>query len=354
MGYKKRAATTGKVEVPDALKEEIGLTFHYDIVSKIRKYNIPPSLVINLVQTPSKFVPGNRSTQAAIGSKTVAIAGSTDKRMITLTFCITLKGDFLPMQIIYGGKTSQSIPRVSFPDSFCLCVNEKHYSNEAESLKLIDEIIIPHIQKERKKLDQENQKQEALLIMDVFRGQKTDAVFKKLKKNNILVSLVPANMTHLFQPLDLTVNGYFKQCMKRKFIEWYSNEVMMRLDDGENLESIEIKFKLSTMKPLHAKWLMEAYDHMTTATGRDICLKGWERSGILQAIENGVSDISSLDPFFEIDPIEDETIQQKVTSFNGSIDKAYIADHYEHNDSDSEWEDDDGNIFNVFNIENDE
>ena len=39
--------------------------------------------------------------------------------------------------------------------------------------------------------------------------------------------------------------------MKRKFIEWYSNETMQRLDDEEMLESIEIKFNLSTIKPLH-------------------------------------------------------------------------------------------------------
>ena len=39
--------------------------------------------------------------------------------------------------------------------------------------------------------------------------------------------------------------------MKRKFTEWYSNETMQRLDDEEMLESIEIKFKLSTIKPLH-------------------------------------------------------------------------------------------------------
>ena len=80
------------------------------------------------------------------------------------------------------------------------------------------------MQNERKKLAQSNQ--EALLIMDVFIGQMTNTVFKKLKKNNIVVSLVSANMTHLVQALDLTVNGYFKQCMKRKFTEWYSNEVM--------------------------------------------------------------------------------------------------------------------------------
>ena len=88
----------GKVTVSDALKEEIGLTFHYVILSKLKTFKIPPSLVINLDQTASKFVPGNRSTQAVIGSETVPIAGSTDKIMIRLTFCITLKGDFLPIQ----------------------------------------------------------------------------------------------------------------------------------------------------------------------------------------------------------------------------------------------------------------
>ena len=34
--------------------------------------------------------------------------------------------------------------------------------------------------------------------MDVFRGQMTNAVFEKLKKKNIVVSLVPAYVTHLF------------------------------------------------------------------------------------------------------------------------------------------------------------
>ena len=94
-----------------------------------------------------------------------------------------------------------------FPSSFFICVNKNHYSNEAESWKLTDHVIIPYIQNKRKKLAQSNQ--DALLIMDVFRGQMTNAVFEKLKKNNIALLLVPANMTHLFQLLSLTINRYF-------------------------------------------------------------------------------------------------------------------------------------------------
>ena len=44
------------------------------------------------------------------GVKSVAIAGSADKRSITGTFVITLNGDFLPLQLIYGGKTKRGLP----------------------------------------------------------------------------------------------------------------------------------------------------------------------------------------------------------------------------------------------------
>ena len=56
------------------------------------------------------------------------------------------------MQLIYGGKTTKSFPRVKFPDSFSLSANDKHFSNTQESLKLLNEIIIPYIQKEREML----------------------------------------------------------------------------------------------------------------------------------------------------------------------------------------------------------
>ena len=122
------------------------------------------------------------------------------------------------MQLIYGGKTAQSFPKFKFPKSFSLSANPKHFSNINESLKLLDEIIIPYVEIERKRLNLE-ETQHALLIMDVFTGQMTDPIMKKLQENNISNVRVPANMTNLFQPLDLTVNGSAKAFMKRKFTD---------------------------------------------------------------------------------------------------------------------------------------
>ena len=40
MGFKKRAATTGKVTIPDGARKEAELVYLYDIVSKIEMYKI--------------------------------------------------------------------------------------------------------------------------------------------------------------------------------------------------------------------------------------------------------------------------------------------------------------------------
>ena len=100
------------------------------------------------------------------------------------------------MQVIYSGKTKASQPRdFKFPSGFCVTQNPKHWSNEIETLKLIDEIISPYVTKKREDLKLAKD-QKALLIEYVY---------------------VPANMTQFFQPLDLTVNGCAKQRMKKEF-----------------------------------------------------------------------------------------------------------------------------------------
>ena len=159
---------------------------------------------------------------AAKGSKNALIKGSTDKRMISATFTITLDGNFLPMQLIYGGKTKKCLPRVQFRSSFSLSFNPKHYSNEEEPIKVLNNIVIPYVAKERKKLGL-NEGQAALLIIDVFKEQMTDPVLKVLSNNNILLQSVPANFTYLFQHLDVQggPNGFVKRLMKKKFSDWY-------------------------------------------------------------------------------------------------------------------------------------
>ena len=140
------------------------------------------------------------NTLAKKNSKVVTIVGAGDKKSITVTFSITLSGKFLPIQFIYRGKTSQSLPRYQFPRSFSLSINEKHFNNN-ESITLINEIIAPYFKKEGEWKGLGEQ-QKAFVIMDVFTGQMTSAFKEVLEENNTLVTNVPANMTRFYQPFD--------------------------------------------------------------------------------------------------------------------------------------------------------
>ena len=115
---------------------------------------------------------------------------------MTAIFTITLNGKFLPMQIIIWGKANQCLPKFEVLNGFCRSANPNHYNNAAETIRLIKEINIPYIEKERISLKL-TKIQPALVIMDVFWGQMTEDILTVIKGNNILIVRVPANMTPL-------------------------------------------------------------------------------------------------------------------------------------------------------------
>jgi len=69
MGFNKRAATTGKVIIPEGARKEAELLYHHDIVTKIKKHNILAELVFNLDQTPSQYVQCSGYTMEKEGKK---------------------------------------------------------------------------------------------------------------------------------------------------------------------------------------------------------------------------------------------------------------------------------------------
>ena len=83
------------------------------------------------------------------------------------------------MQPIHKWKTRRSFPRVNFPPSFSLSANIKHFSYTKESMKLLDEIIIQYVEKQRDMLNLD-EKQQALLIINVSSGQMTKPVVEKM------------------------------------------------------------------------------------------------------------------------------------------------------------------------------
>ena len=106
-------------------------------------------------------------------------------------------------------------------------------------------------------------------------------------------------MTHFFQPLDLTVNRCAKQRMENEFVTYYSEAVKRQLDSGVELEDVDVDFRLSVLKPLHAQWLVNLYNFFTSPDGSKIVFQGWKKSEIAGLLD-GTTILSPDDPFQSI------------------------------------------------------
>jgi len=82
----------------------------------------------------------------------VNLAGKGDKRQITACFAGSMAGDFLPPQLVYGGKTLRCLPWVTFPSDWHMTYSPTHWCNKSTMEDYIDEIILPYIRIKRKEL----------------------------------------------------------------------------------------------------------------------------------------------------------------------------------------------------------
>ena len=62
IGLVRRAATTGRPNIPDAAIKDAGFPFHRSIIDIVGRYQIPPSLIMNFDQTPLKHAPVSNQT----------------------------------------------------------------------------------------------------------------------------------------------------------------------------------------------------------------------------------------------------------------------------------------------------
>ena len=92
---------------------------------------------------------------------------------------------------------------------------------------------------------------------------------------------VPNNISHNFQPLDLTVSAVAKHFLKDKFELWYVNEVKKQLDKGSNVYQIDISSKLSILKLIYGRWFLDLNDHLRK--NNEIIINGFESAWITEA-----------------------------------------------------------------------
>ena len=104
-----------------------------------------------------------------------------------------------------------------------------------------------------------------------------------------------------------------------------------------------MKLKLLLIKPIHAAWVIDFYNHMATSKGVEIITSEWRAAGILDCIELQSSALPRIDSFDDIDSLL--STQLKNSQINiGVIDKyididGNVVDKNDENDDKYEYYD---------------
>ena len=238
-------------------------------------------LIINFDQTGLNITPTSDWTMEQCGASDVEILCKEDKRQITCVLACTLTGALLPPQLVYGGKTARCHPSYTFPSDWDITHSENHWSNSATMERYVNSILAPYCNHLRGS-DGIPDDQWALCILDVFKAHQKDTVLKAFAQHRIKVVFVPPNCMGVLQPLDISGNGTFKAHMKDAFQEWYASHVAASVQDEEEA-LVNVDTRLTTLKPLHAAWIVRAWEALSTNTS--VLRNGWVKAGINDLIE---------------------------------------------------------------------
>ena len=128
-----------------ALYKELTFSWKRKITNAIFEHRIQEEIILNFDQTALGFTAPNKSTFTGKGAHFVPIANADDKRRITATFCVNIVGDFLRVQLIYGGVTDRCHPKVKFPELFRSTHWKNHWSNGDIFMEYLKKIIFLYI-----------------------------------------------------------------------------------------------------------------------------------------------------------------------------------------------------------------
>lgn len=94
---------------------------------------------------------------------------------------------------------------------------------------------------------------------------------------------VPGGCTEELQPLDLSVNDYYKKQLKQCFSNWYSEIIIRRLTVGGTIDKVKVDLRTFSTKPIHAKWLIKV--HASLSSHQFIIIAGFNKTELKKIVD---------------------------------------------------------------------
>lgn len=208
--FKKRNSfSTRRLKVVKRSSQRTTLNKSYDSVNylfELRCYisdGMSDDYIINMDETAVPIVSPPITAIGPVGSGAL-IADSNQNEMISLTavLAVTRSGRKLPPAFILKGKTQITLNHRIIPPNCFAYYSESGWMNAGIMERWLREVVQPY-----------TQTHSAVLVVDCFRSHFAPNVLSYCHNNNLSLVQVPNHQTKQFQPLDVGVNGPFKQRM---------------------------------------------------------------------------------------------------------------------------------------------
>ena len=108
-GPRKPTTSKSKSSVKDFAKAK--KEFLQEVISTVEMEDTPPELIMSWDHQSGSYYNLDYGKKRV---KRVEVVGSNDNCQITAVFCGTIQGNFLPVQLIYAGKTARCHPKYRF------------------------------------------------------------------------------------------------------------------------------------------------------------------------------------------------------------------------------------------------
>jgi hypothetical protein len=203
------------------------------------------------------------------GSKQVSVIGQEEKRAFTVVNGILARGHALPLQLIYEGKTSRSLPSKSTPQykeamelKFKISYSSMHtyWSTFPLMCEYVNNILVPYWEEQKVLLDALAD-QECVLHLDVWSVHRSIQFHTWLDMTYpwIKYRFVPGGCTGVGQPCDVGIQRPFKLVVKQTQHADIVNESLARLTHDSSASLIRLDTTIGTLHDQSLQWVVNGY-----------------------------------------------------------------------------------------------
>ena len=172
-------------------------------------------LTLGVDETGVHLIPLSGLALATEGSKTVKRKGFGDKRQVTCMLSHAFDGTVLPVQLIFGGKTSRVLPSIDAETvrkyQALMSCTPSHWSTDESVIDWLKFVAIPYLLRKKRSMKLAAD-YPSLIVWDVWHAHRSAKVLQFIKQRApwLKVLFVIARCTSFLQVCDVSMNKPLK------------------------------------------------------------------------------------------------------------------------------------------------